>query len=67
MQYLKLYNDTKEKTGTMKQAAIDKMSCVPDSQSNAVSSLASSKKSYQMSIQTGMERTCQTDIRHSNN
>ena len=66
-QYLKLYNDTKEKTDTKKRAANDEMLCVSESQSNAVSSLASSKKSYQMSIQAGMERVCQTDIRHSNN
>ncbi len=50
MQYLKLYNDTKEKTGSKKRAAHDEMLCVSESQSNATSSLASSKKSYQMSI-----------------
>ncbi len=44
-----------------------KMLCVSESQSNTVSSLASSKKSRQMSIQTGIEHTCQTDIQHSNN
>ena len=43
------------------------MLCVSESQSNAISSLAPSKKSYQMSIQAGMERVCQTDIQHSNN
>ncbi len=62
MQCLKLYNDTKEKSGTKKQAAHDEMLCVSESQSNAISSLASSKKSYQMSIQAGMEHTCQMDI-----
>ncbi len=40
---------------------------VSESQSNAASSLATSKKAYQMSIQAGMEHVCQTDIRHSNN
>ncbi len=67
MQYLKLYNDTKEKSGTKKRAAHDEMLCVSESQSNATSSLASSKKAYQMSIQAGMEHTCQTDIQNSNN
>ncbi len=67
MQYLKLCNDTKEKSGTKKPVAHDEMLCVSESQSNAVSSLASSKKSYQMSIQAGMERVCKMNIRHSNN
>ncbi len=41
-QYLKLYNDAKQKSGTKKLAALDKMLCVSESQSNTVSSLASS-------------------------
>ncbi len=41
---------------------------VSDLQSNAVSTLQSSKKSsHQMTIQTGMECTCQSDIFHTNN
>ncbi len=63
----KLYNDTKEKTGSKKRAAHDEMLCVSESQSNAASALASSKKAYQMSIRAGMECVCQTDIQHSNN
>ncbi len=62
MQYLKLCNDSKEKSGKKKQAAEDEMFCVSEFQSNSISSLASSKKSYQMSIQTDMERIGQTDI-----
>ncbi len=43
MQYLKLCNDAKEKSGTKKWAAHDEMLHVSDSQSNALSTLASSK------------------------
>ncbi len=62
MQYLKSYNDAKEKSGTNKWAAFDQMLSIAGAQSNDISSLA---KSYQMSIQMGMESTCQTDIQHS--
>ncbi len=62
MQDITLYNDTKEKSGTKKWAAHDEMLCVSESQSNAISSLVSLKKSYQMSNQTSMECTFQTDI-----
>ncbi len=48
--------------GSKKRVAHDEMLCVSESQSNALSSLASS---YQMSIQDGMVFVCQTDIRHS--
>ena len=66
--YLQLYNSSKEKSGIKKRAADDNAIIVSDLQSNAVSTLQSSKKTCrQMTIQTGMERTCQSDIRHTNN
>ncbi len=42
-QYLKLYDDTKENCWTKKWAGYDVMLCVSESQSNAVSSIPSSK------------------------
>ncbi len=60
--YLKLCNYTKEKSVTKKWAAHDKVLCVSETQSNAICSLASSKKSHRMSIQTSMEHISQTDI-----
>ncbi len=67
-QYLQLNNSSKEKSGSKKRAADDNLIIVSDLQSNAVSTLQSFKESsHQMTIQTGMERTCQSDILHTNN
>ncbi len=67
-QYLNLYNNSKEKSGTKKRAADNNEIIVSDLQSNTVSTLQSSKRtSRQMTIQTGVEQTNQSDIRHTNN
>ncbi len=51
-----------------KYAAYKVLLCVSETQSNAISTSDSSKKeSIQMTIQTGLERTGNSDIRFSNN
>ncbi len=58
----------KEELGSKKRAADNNAIIVSGLQSNAVSTLQSSKKSScQMTIQTGMECTCQSDIHHTSN
>ncbi len=67
-QYLQLYNFSKEKSGFKKGPLMINLIIVSNLQSNAISTLQSSKKtSHQMTIQTGMECTCQSDICHTNN
>ncbi len=60
-QYLQLYN-------SLTRAADDNAVIVSDLQSNAVFTSQSSKKSScQMTIQTGLQCTSQSDIHHTNN
>ncbi len=44
--YLNLYNNAKEKLGCRKRAANDNVVCVSEMQSNAASTLQSSKKNF---------------------
>ncbi len=65
---LNLYNSLKEILGSRKRATNDNAIIVSNLQSNTMFSLQSSKKSScQMTIHTGMERTLQSDIHHTNN
>ncbi len=65
---LQWYNSSKEKSGSKKKGSDDNTITVSDFQSNAVFTLQSSKKpSCQMTIQTSLECTCQSDICHTKN
>ncbi len=66
--HLKLYNDGKRNIGPRNGSANDNIVFMHNMQSNTDSFLQSSKKLLKkITIQTGMERMAQSDIRYSNN